>query len=92
MFPELTERSEVTSENFQLPDVGPIPDSPNLKICLVFIPYTEPYTVSLFAIYSSMFCQHFLGQKNQWALNTSLSTSRLPLLHFFFGFSSVSVG
>jgi hypothetical protein len=24
-----------------------------------------------------------------WALNTSLSTSRLPLLPFFFGFSSV---
>ena len=33
----------------------------------------------------------FSRPKNHWALNTSLSTSRLPLLHFFFGFSSVSV-
>jgi hypothetical protein len=36
-FPELTERSEVGSGNFQPPEVRPIPDSPNLQVCLVFI-------------------------------------------------------
>jgi hypothetical protein len=34
----------VSSGNFQPPEVRPIPDSPNLQVCLVFIPYTEPYT------------------------------------------------
>jgi hypothetical protein len=33
------ERSEVSSENFQPPEVRPIPDSPNLQVWLVFIPY-----------------------------------------------------
>jgi hypothetical protein len=28
----------------------------------------------------------FSGQKYRWALNTSLSTSSLPLLHFSFGY------
>jgi hypothetical protein len=36
-FPELTERSEVGSGNFQPSEVRPIPDSPNLQVCLVFI-------------------------------------------------------
>jgi hypothetical protein len=39
------ERSEVSSGNFQPPEVRPIPDSPNLQVCLVFIPCTEPYTL-----------------------------------------------
>ena len=29
--------SEVSSENFLPPSVRPIPDSPNLQVCLVFI-------------------------------------------------------
>ena len=36
-FPELAERSEVSSGNFQPPEVRPIKDSPNLQVCLVFI-------------------------------------------------------
>jgi hypothetical protein len=44
-FPELTEQSEVSSGNFQPPEARPIPDSPNLQVCLVFTPYIEPYTL-----------------------------------------------
>jgi hypothetical protein len=36
-FPERTERSVLSSGNFQPPEVRPIPDSPNLQVCLVFI-------------------------------------------------------
>jgi hypothetical protein len=36
-FPELTERSVVGWGNFQPSEVRPIPDSPNLQVCLVFI-------------------------------------------------------
>ena len=35
-FPELTERSEVGLGNPQPPELRPIPDSPNLQVCLVF--------------------------------------------------------
>ena len=38
-FPELTERSVVDWGNFQPSEVRPIPDSPNLQVCLVFIQY-----------------------------------------------------
>jgi hypothetical protein len=39
-FPELTERSEVSLGNFQPLEVRPLPHSPNLQVCSIFIPYT----------------------------------------------------
>ena len=36
-FPELTDQSEMGSGNFQPPEVRPIPDSPYLQVCFVFI-------------------------------------------------------
>jgi hypothetical protein len=36
-FPELTDQSEMGSGNFQPAEVRPIPDSPNLQVCFVFI-------------------------------------------------------
>ena len=39
-FPKLTGLSEVSSGNFQPPEVRQISDSTNLQVCLVFIPYT----------------------------------------------------
>jgi hypothetical protein len=79
----------VSSGNFQPPEVRPIPDSPNLQVCLVFIPHTEPYAyLFLFAIYSSMFCQHFPGQKNHWALILLyLHLDYLYCIFFWFFFS-----
>ena len=43
-FPELTERSEVSSGNFQQPEARPIPDSPNLQVYVWFLPHTSSHT------------------------------------------------
>ena len=59
-FPELTERSEVSSGNFQPPEVCPIPDSPNLQVCLVFIPchFAKKYKrIYAFLVYNFLFGQ-----------------------------------
>jgi hypothetical protein len=55
---------------------------------------TEPasmfgfYTIHIVALFDKIIdvLSTFSGPKNHWALNTSLSTSRLPLLHALFGF------
>jgi hypothetical protein len=84
--PGLDVPREVSSGNFQPPEVRPIPDSSSCKY-VWFLSHTtsHKHICSSSRYIRRCFVNIFLAKKTI-GLNTSLCTSRLPLLHFFLWF------